>query len=324
MTDRAKLKLIISSFSAGDILIFSSVLVMLAFTFVLRENVLAQLGGGFSYSLLIAFLALLCTRLPPLQLEISLAMAVFAILMGLNYLGFAERYNTLTFDVVAVLIVGLYMLFAIVSSFLISNSFKTSKAIEIEEPYYRQHRSGIVDRVRRSGVIIVVFSLVNAGALRLSQGYSLVTQGIFQISWLTLAWAVIAFVYLYMILKKVPDTLLLHLVDKRDIGFYPQLRRHVLAGWIIIISVGTLCEVFRGFWLFWILNLSIQLTLMMCLWKTWGPVFSKIEVERSTEGVKPLPDSKDFRFVLSWCVAWTIVLSVYLIILLLIIGAYPP
>lgn len=124
------------------------------------------------------------------------------------------------------------------------------------------------------GCIIFVLFITPTEVLHRGETIAYFQKHFFQSLWF-LGGQIITWLLILVLNRKTDYSIIEKWIVKRDIGRYP-LKRELLTGFLLVLSVGTFFEMFRGLWSFWTLFV-IWLTLMViAIRKIWKPVFKPV------------------------------------------------
>lgn len=124
---------------------------------------------------------------------------------------------------------------------------------------------------------LMLFGLISGLAVWIGEESWLVQRNWLTISSLALSWQVIGALVQMLFLRKISDEQVAHVVNVRQ-GFRPvALGRMFVGGLFVMFLLGSIAELGRGLWLFWICSYALWTLTLANSWKVWKHVFGGSE-----------------------------------------------
>jgi len=124
------------------------------------------------------------------------------------------------------------------------------------------------------GVIIFVLCITPTEVLHRGETVAYFQKHFLQSVWF-LVGQIITWLLILVLNRKIDYSIIEKWVEKRNLGRYP-VKRELLIGFLLVLSVGTICEIFRGLWTFWVLIVIWLALIVIAMRKMWSPVFKPL------------------------------------------------
>ncbi len=206
--------------------------------------------------------------------EISLELGLFSLilfsLMGFNLLAYLEYVHGYSATILIGNVIFLIIVFKAVYTIAMQPFFGGG----IREPSdVRMHLLRKYVQYLTLTMIIPFAFITSVEAVVLGFKDAGLHYIVFNITVLSLVWIVLGFVALIIIQRKLFSNVIPYVIVRESNMDISSSKKYFTILMIIIFTVGSGCEIQRGFWFLWIVSILSVLLISAALWQNWKYVF---------------------------------------------------
>lgn len=243
-----------------------------------KGMVIAILGGGFSFIIICSFILLLSVLYKKFQPVLS-AMAVISMTFaGLHYLAYLEVNKIIPFLYILILFSSLTFLIFICFLFLNISPIRLKKG----SPFSLQEkeiiiRKSILERFISFPLFGVVYGIPTGLSFIAGAKSRLIRENIINYSNIAITLIILSFLATIIILKRVDKKYFWYVLkdSKKENVF--NLKRRFWIGMIILFIFGSIYELFRGYWFFWLGTYVAIICIVIASWQLWRYILEPTE-----------------------------------------------
>ena len=255
---------------------------MLCLLLLAGPNLPNAFGGSISFFILIPLLYVVSYSARKFKWEISLLNLSIICIAGINYINFLDISGIYTKMNLAILfgVLLLTVFLCFISVFLMPLNFYSPPDQNEKVSLIRSNLKFIVLQYPLVAFCYVVFMcLVFVGG----EDFYSVRNNVVKMIPTAFFWAPVFFIVINITLKKVKEGHINHIVKENNIDIFdmPNIKAIYFVFAIVIFILGSLMELVRKDWLFWLENFVFLNAMIICLWKVYKHRIKSQEVEKA-------------------------------------------
>lgn len=248
-------------------------------------------GGSFVYILLYGYLFYVTVCYKKYQKEISFLMIVCLIMLWYNKIVYYEINDSSRINITFYNIYVLIFLLALWTSLMARLPFRYPK---LDRSLLKQRQIDMIKSIllRFSMVILCVLPVWTTGMnLKKSPVYLSCLQAKFTMSFVAILFLILFISIQMRIMAKIPARNYSYALAGVEKSKLPLVKKYFRYGFTVLFLIGSVMEIMRGFWFFWLGTAVLSLLLAASLWNVWKYVLDDdSDAGRSTDLPMPLND----------------------------------
>jgi hypothetical protein len=221
----------------------------------------------------------------PLALELSFGSLFVAELIIINFLSYWEMSGK-SVDTIFLIITYLCLYFFVaISLAIVGLPFKKSNSVNgAEQPYYRQIMRTISMPLYFFGLLFAMFSGLMVYFVLLHEPHVVVSCPFLKITYVAVAWIVIALLVTYIYIGKIQDEEIRKYILEKKLNSVnydvKKIKKYSVACYLLIIFLGSAMETQRGLWVIWIETILLIGLMSLIVWKIYRHAFPGSDREK--------------------------------------------